>query len=287
MEKAWDGNTYGGGASHRLLTRLLRLAGPRAMYWFTYIFVLPVVGLGRCRKISHVYRLYRRMGMSRFKSHRTVWGNLRAFSNVVIDRFAMYAGHRFDIDTDGQEHYDTLMDADQGIVVLTSHTGNYELAGYVLKPHGKTIYHLVYGGEKESVMEYRRRMFAGHGVDMITTAPDLSHIVRMNDVLAKGDIVGITADRVFGSPRFWRRPFLGTDMKFPQGPFRLAAARGVPVVFVCVVKTGSSRYKAIVRPVTNTPGTTAGQLLDQYTALLEDTVRQYPRQWYNYFDTGK
>ena len=61
------------------------------------------------------------------------------FSQVVIDRFAMYAGKHFEVRIEGYEHFQHLSNQKEAFIQLSSHIGNYEMAGYTLTSKEKTI----------------------------------------------------------------------------------------------------------------------------------------------------
>jgi predicted LPLAT superfamily acyltransferase len=60
------------------------------------------------------------------------------------------------------------------------------------------------------------------------------------------------------------------------------------MLFVSVMKTGAKRYTATVNRIdVDTEGNTktrAAALARKYVKLLEKTVKEYPAQWYNYFE---
>ena len=87
-EKKWAGTTYGSGAMHRWLIRLLRVVDVRAVYAFAFVFVIPVcVFLSGFR---HSYRFFRRrMGYGRLKAFVNAYRNHCVFAEAVIDKFAM------------------------------------------------------------------------------------------------------------------------------------------------------------------------------------------------------
>ena len=62
----------------------------------------------------------------------------------------MYAGKKFEIVIEGSEYFKELEEKDEGFIQLSSHIGNYEIAGYSLKSNRKTIRPIVYSFEKES-----------------------------------------------------------------------------------------------------------------------------------------
>lgn len=274
---------------HRWLVRIMRVIDVRFFYAFTRIFVLPptllVNGNGRRSAYSFARR---RLGLNRRKSARMVWRNFCAFSEVVIDRFYMYAGHKFDIEIDGFGHFDRLQRQPSAFVQLSSHIGNYELAGYSLVSELKRINALVFAGEKETVMANRSKLFGRGNIRMVPMRQDMSHIFTLNEAIDNGEIVSMPADRVFGSAKAYKVPLFGADARIPQGPFLLAAAKRTPMLFVAVMKAGRKKYRITVReltaPIEMPPRKRAEALVREYAGLLEQTVRQYPEQWYNYFN---
>lgn len=285
----WAGTTYGNGWMHRWLIRLLRVIDVRLLYVFAFVFVVPPTLVINAPARRAIYRYFRRRwDCGRIRAAWMTYRNHCAFSQVVIDRFAMYAGRRFHMYIDGGEHFDRLVHRPEGFVQLSSHIGNYELAGYSLVAKDKRFNALVFGGEKESVMVNRNRMFRGNNIRMIPMTADMSHLFLMDAALADGEILSMPADRIFGSQKSFAIDFLGATARFPQGAFQLAAVRGVPVLFVAVMKQASTSYHIIVRPISAPAGGStrerARALAEAYVRELEDVVRQYPTQWYNYFD---
>lgn len=285
----WAGTTYGNGWMHRWLIRFLKVIDVRLLYAFTFVFIVPptLVVNGKARKT--IFKFYRkRFGYGVLKSAWMTYKNHCAFSQVVIDRFAMYAGKKFQIDIDGYDKFLSLSKGDTGFIQLSSHIGNYELAGYSLVAEDKRFNALVFGGEKASVMANRSKLFDGNNIRMIPMMPDMSHLFVINQALADGEIISMPSDRVFGSQKDYELTFLGATAKFPQGPFALAAMREVPVLFVSVMKTGAKKYHITINqldaPKEGSSKERAQKMAVEYVRLFEDTVRKHPAQWYNYFD---
>lgn len=261
----------------------------RLLYIFAFVFVVPATMLVNAPARRAIYHYFRqRWHYGPIKAIWMTMCNHCAFAQVVIDRFAMYAGKRFEMDIDGFGYFDRLVHRPGGFVQLSSHIGNYEIAGYSLVAKDKRFNALVFGGEKESVMSNRNRMFTGNNIRMIPMSADMSHLFLIDAALANGEIISMPADRVFGSQKTYEIDFLGAPAHFPQGPFQLAAMRNVPVLFVAVMKQSSNLYRIIVRqiPVSDESNAKvrARNLACSYVAQLEEVVRQHPAQWYNYFD---
>ena len=280
----WKGTTGGTPWMQRTLIRWFRHTSLYVPYfcmgWMVPFYML----LGR-RGYLASYRFYRRrFGMGRLKAFASVYLNHFRFGQVIVDRFAAYAGHKFHFEVDGQETFDALESAPEGFVQISSHVGNYELAGYSLVPRHKTFNALVFGGETVEVMASRARMFSSHRVVMVPMRADMSHVFRLNEALASGNIVSMPGDRIFGSPRSLECDFLGGKAKFPLGPYAMASRRGVAMLAVYVMKTGVKSYRIHVRRI---EGDTAAALCQCFATTTENIIKQYPTQWFNFYDFWK
>jgi len=288
MNPKWAGTTYGNAWMHKWLIRLLRYIDTRVLYLFVAVFVIPVcLLLNPSRGIA--YRFFRRrMGYGRMKSAWKTYVNHCLFGQVVIDKFAMFAGKKFHIETENQQCFLDLAARQEGFVQLGAHIGNYEIAGYSLVVENKRMNALVYAGEKESVMKNRDSLFAGTNTKMIAIQPDMSHLFEINKALTDGEIVSISADRINGSQKFIEHIFLGAKAKFPLGSFSVATMRSLNVLAINVMKTAPKSYKIFVTPLpydkTAAREEQIRQLSMAYVAELERRVRQFPTQWYNYFE---
>jgi len=287
-QKTWAGVTIGTSRMHRWLIAVLRHTDVRIWYVFAAIFVVPPCIVFRPGG-RHIYRFFRqRFNYSPLKAAWKTYANHCLFSQVVIDRFAMYAGKHFRTEMDGYEHYKKLTAGSAAFVQLSAHIGNYELAGYTLTADTKPFNALVFAGEKATVMTNRDRLFHHSNIRMIAVKSDMSHIFEIERVLQNGETVSMPADRMLGSKKSLRLPFLGKEAAFPQGPFSVAAMHSLDVLTVNVMKTAPLRYKIIIRPLDYDKAAPRkaqiSQLAKAYVAELERIVRRYPTQWYNYFD---
>ena len=286
-ERQWEGTTYGNGLMHRWLIGLLRGIDIRILYVFAYVFVVPPT-LFR-RGFKYIYRYFRKcFGCGVLRAFWKTYQNHCMFAQVVIDRFAMYAGRKFDIEIEGNEHFLHLAEQPGSFVQLSSHVGNYEIAGYTLVASQKPMNALVYRGEKETVMQNRTKLFSQTNIRMISISDDMSHLFLIDQALTRGEIVSFPADRILGSEKFVAARFLGREAHFPMGPFRVITMRSLPALVVHVMKVGTLRYKVFVTPLSYDTSAPRSQQLQQltegYVAELERIVRRYPTQWYNYFE---
>lgn len=287
-EKKWEGKTYGNGWMHKWLIRMLKVVDVRILYGFTSVFVIPFcVVFNKSGKVN--YRFYRKgFGLSPWKAFWQTYRNHCQFGQVVIDRFAMYAGKHFEVDLEGFDHYLALSRGQDSFVQLSAHIGNYELAGYTLVAENKPFNALVFGGEKASIMAHRDTLFSNTHIKMIAVKADMSHLFEIDHALNEGETVSMPADRIWGSPKYVVHPFLGHSARFPLGPFSVATLRGSAVLAVNVMKTGARRYKIHITPLDYDKRENRREQIRQlslnYVKELERIVRDYPTQWYNYYE---
>lgn len=287
----WAGTTYGNGWMHRWLIIMLRCIDVRVVYAFVNVFVVPVcLVVNPAQRITFRY-FHRRWQMPRWRAALMTYRNFCLFAQVVVDRFAMYAGKRFSVKVEGYEHFRQLAEREEGFIQMSAHIGNYELAGYTLHADRKRLNALVFAGEKESVMANRNRMFEDTNIKMIALRPDMSHLFEINEALLRGEIVSMPADRMLGSRKSITLSLLGGDAEFPQGPFSIATMRGLNVLAVNVMKTATKEYTIYVTPLpydkTAARQQQIAQLAESYKTELERMLKEYPAQWYNYFPFWK
>lgn len=286
-ERAWQGKTDGTSWMHNGLVRIMRVMPLRLMYGFVAIFVVPfyfVFSKGY-RPIYHYFN--RRIGYAPIRAFLGVYRNFCKFSQVILDRFSMYAGRKFDFDIDHYHLYQDLSKAEPGFVILSAHVGSYEAAGYTLVATEKRYNVLLFAGEAESVMKNRQKMFDETNIRMIPVKEDMSHIFLLNNALSDGESVSIPADRIVGGQKTVTCNFLGAPARFPLGAFALAAQRDVAVLSIQVLKHSAKTYKIFIKRLENQGDTIrekAANLAQQYAAHVEECLRKYPEQWFNYFE---
>ena len=288
VKTKWKGDTGGKPWMQKAMILWFRHT-PLFVPYFCMAWVVPFYMIIHHAAYLSTYRYFRqRFKYGVIRSFANVYLNHFRFGQIVIDRFAMYAGKKFIIDVDGQGYFDELDQKKEGFLILSSHIGNYELAGYSLIPHNKTFNALIFGGETKQVMEGRKSMFEGKRINMIPVRDDMSHIFKINNALEEGNIVSIPGDRIFGSPRFVEAELLGAKARFPLGPLAIAIQRNIPVLAVFVMKESITRYTIKVRRLHISEETDrknkTNALAVAFAKELDDVLKKYPEQWFNYYN---
>jgi len=289
--EAWQGNTSGTTWMHQTLIRSFRIMNLRFVYLGMAVFVIPFYMLFAHKgyiTMYHYFRRRRHYGV--WKSFLYVYLNHYRFGQVILDRFAAYAGKEFEFELDGYPLFERLSEGEEGFVILSCHVGNYELAGYSITSMRKRYNALVFSGEAETVMENRNRMLSKRNIRLLMVKEDMSHLFTLNEALSNGEIASIPADRIFGSPRHIDCDFLGCKAHFPLGPYALALQRDLPTIAIFVMKASPYRYKVYIREVKADDKSyrnrqeKAANLAQHFVGELEQVLEMYPEQWFNYFE---
>lgn len=291
MKKEWQGSTDGSTWMQQCLIRGFKHIDIR-VYYFVMALVIPFYVLFK-GTFGDTYRFYRlRLGLGRFKSIASGIRNYYSFGKVVIDRFASYAGVRFNFEVDNPAFFEELQQSSEPMVILSSHVGNYEIGGYNFGLKSRRINALVFAGETSTVMKNRDRIFERTNINMIPLMPDLSHIFAINSALNAGEVVSMPADRCHGSEKHIDCEFFGVDARFPAGPFITIERKGVSAAVLFVMREKGLTYKFFSYKL-ELPKDLKGRdertkyLAGEYARVLERMVRQYPTQWYNFYDFWK
>lgn len=188
---------------------------------------------------------------------------------------------------EGFENLDQLIADGKGGLLVSAHLGNWEAAGHLLKRLGAPINILMYDGESRQMKQLLEKYNRERSFNIITIQPDLSHIYELSAALRRNELICLHADRFRAGNRTFETSFLGSDAHFPAGPFLLASKLHAPVSFVMAMKEGRDHYHFSATPARTYAGrgdSGARQMLGDYVAMLEEKVKAYPEQWFNYYD---
>jgi lauroyl/myristoyl acyltransferase len=213
------------------------------------------------------------LATSVFRNFAMCFSDLVSTNRRPADQLVQYVGP-----VSGAEHLDGLSG---GIVSVTAHVGNWELAGRLLAARSARRTHVVVAPDAPDLGRWVRR--DGDGMRFVARrAPAIG--IELLAALRRGEVVAVQGDRALGTRGDVTLPFFGRPAPFPLGPFLLARAARAPVVAAFCVLDASHRYRVhVAKPMIVERGDEEAAA-GAWVAALEDVVREHPTQWFNFFD---
>ena len=288
----WEGKTHSGNFGLKALSVILKYVDVTVIY-FLLIFIVPFHAIFYQKGSEAIYNYFHNiLKYNSFKSILLTYVNHYRFGQVFIDRFVAAAGklRRFNIKEEDNKIINAIEANGKGSILVSSHVGNFEIAGSLFSSENKKVNGLFFGGELAQIQQMRNVSYSRHNIQPILIKDDFSHVFAINNALNNGEIVTMVCDRYLPGNKYVECDFLGHKAKFPVGFAYLAVRFDVPVVVSFVMKERMSRYKVyyyLLDSVNNMQMSIqekAESLVRQYVGLLESIVRKYPVQWFNFYN---
>ena len=217
------------------------------------------------------------------------------FSLSILDKVAAWHDpKRFPLDFPQREMRAMAVAKGQGVLLLSAHLGNLELARALstLIP-GIKVNALVYTDNAQNInamLEKTSEAYAARLIYVQEIGPGTTLMLR--EKIARGEVVVIVGDRTpvaEHSPTV-RAPFLGRPAPFAIGPYVLAHVLECPVYLFFCIQQGAG-YTICLEPFAERIRlprqerlAAAAAWAERYAARLGDYASRFPLQWYNFYD---
>ncbi len=294
---SWQGKTRGGVIGYKIFVYTLKFFGIGSAYFLLRFVIVYYLIFDRKAVRSVHYYFRHRLNFGFWKSKKAVYKNIYIFGQTLIDKVAILSGltDRYTYDFENEEILKDIAGRKKGGIVLGGHFGNWEIAGHFLAQLDAQVSILMYDEEHRKVKEYLSGVMVNRDFKVIPIKEDGSHLFEIRQSLNDGRLVAMHGDRFVEGNEVYSTRFLGEEARFPIGPYHLAARFKVPVLFVYAMKEKNYHYhlyaeKPMMVPY---PGNierrrkVIRESLEKYVSFVENVVREYPYQWFNYYDFWK
>ena len=199
----------------------------------------------------------------------------------------------------GSEHLDRVRDERRGALVLGSHLGSFDAMRLLASRSSVPVNILMYTQHAARINALFDQLGSISGEEMTLArvipvrANSFDHVLAARACIERGEVVAILADRSApgGVQRDCSVEFLGGRAVIPQGPFRLAAALGCPVLFMVALRNGERAYQIDVEWFADRielPRSARDKALaaccQSYADRLARHCLRAPYQWFNFYD---
>jgi KDO2-lipid IV(A) lauroyltransferase len=215
----------------------------------------------------------------------------KTFENFVLASIGFMQIHRFTrqqlmnlVETRGQKFLTQALAQCRGVLLVSPHLGDWELACYVTAKMG---YPLVVAAEpispEHSQALGRFRRWSGLEVVMRTEP------IKMLNALKRNKILLLAGDRDFAGTGI-ELPFFAGRRSIPRGPATLALRTGAVLLvgyFVLNPGQGKKPYLGVIEPPVEYASTgNRDRDVNRLTEILTDrlcrAIQTYPDQWFVY-----
>ncbi|MGP1716153.1 MAG: glycosyltransferase family 2 protein [Methylophilus sp.] len=232
-----------------------------------------------------------------------IFQHMLMFARSALDKFSAWIGDipNSQVTVHGLEHLSvsgqsSSGQAQQGALIVSAHLGNIEMARALAVQRKLTINAVVYTEHAQRFNTLLAKSSADFGVNLLQVSqfgPDTA--VMLKEKIEQGELVVIMGDRTppAENGRVVTADFLGYPAQFAQGPWILASLLECPVFLMFCLSDAQAHNiflepfaEQVVLPRKERQQYVAGYA-QRYAQRLEAYCRQYPLQWFNFFNFWK
>ncbi len=183
------------------------------------------------------------------------------------------------VEISGLENLDQAHAKGKGVIAITAHIGNYELAGAVIALLGYPLSVVALPHKKKKVNDFFNGNRLRVGIKVIPTGIAVKGCVS---VLRKGEVLAILGDKSFSSSGRNIEMFSKSAV-IPRGASFFALKTGAEIIPSFLVRRKKFFYNLIFeKPIKFDKGSACPEkeILEQYTEILGKYIKKYPGQWY-------
>lgn len=177
----------------------------------------------------------------------------------------------------GLHYLDESISEKKGIIAVTAHLGNYELAAAVTSLSGYKVNAVALAHKDKRVNDFFNKQREIAGVNVI---PAGVFTRKCFSLLAAGGMVAFLGDRDFSGGGVKVEMF-SKNVLLPRGPAFFSLKTGVNIVPAFFVRKNKEFYHLIFeKPIDTKVFKTEEEVIKEYSAVLEKYIKSYPEQWY-------
>jgi predicted LPLAT superfamily acyltransferase len=275
----------------RLMTVFSLTVGRRAARMVLYVIAAYFFLLApRARRASMAYL---RRVLGRRPTARDRFRQLMAFATTIHDRVYLLNDRfeLFDITVAGEELMQQRVRAGGGAFLVGAHLGSFEVTRALgRRQPDLRVAMVAYEANARKI----NAMIAAINPRLVADTVVLGRVetmLKVRGLLDEGVFVGMLADRTPGGEATEAVQFLGGKANFPLGPMRLAALLQRPVILMLGIYCGGNRYRVLFEEIADFSAVGRAQreaairaAVVGYAARLERHCREYPYNWFNFFN---
>jgi len=217
--------------------------------------------------------------------HKRIRAVFRNFAKSISDFMRMRSVNekfiRRHVSLKGLENLKAGLARGKGVLLVSSHMGNWELGAAALSSLGYRINVVALAHAEKQVNKYFLKQRSSRGIHVINAR---FAVRRCIELLKKNEIVAILGDKDFTGSQGVLVKFFDRPAEFPKGPSALALKTGAALVPIFNIRTNQDDYELTMHsPIDidqNLENKKASEAVTQkFADVLEEVVRAHAEQW--------
>lgn len=180
----------------------------------------------------------------------------------------------------GVDFLKKLQESKKKIIILSAHLGNYELGVALAASLGYKICALALPHKDRRLNDFFNKQRGMFGIEVASTGMGVKKCFQ---ALSENKILALVGDRKF-SDKGEKVNMFGRTCLLPRGPAILSLRTGAYIVPSFLVRENKYNYRLIfnepIAPFSDNVKKTEDRIIQEYAAVLEKYIAEYPEQWY-------
>ena len=272
-----------------VIHKIINLLSYRLLYIFSDVLspiINHIVGYRKKVIINNLKNSFPEKSNTQIKAIRN--GFYRHFTDLIFEIIKLGSISEKELSrrvtVSGEEVLNSLLDQKKGVVVVMSHSGNWEWISQRVCFAGRRFEYVGVVAKEVSDPYFDKyftnlRMRLQEGYSEIIPFSDTAR--RLASVRHKTSMLITIADQTPHKDQIqYRTEFLNQDSGVFLGPERIAKSLNFAVVFCHVVKTGRGMYHIDFELITDTPKEMQQyEITNAHVKMLEEDIRKQPGIW--------
>jgi len=187
----------------------------------------------------------------------------------------------------GEAHLREALSEGRGVILVTGHIGPWDCAARLLaKDFRAPVLVVMLAEPDERARQVHDAVRERGGVRVVHIGEHPLDALPLLRHVQSGGVLAIQLDRAAPGGRSLTVQLFGDTERMPEGPFRLAALSGAPIVPIFAHRAGYFRYElSVVAPIRVQRSASAADLQAAATSAAESMqsfISRHPTEWFHF-----
>ena len=272
---------YGNALGHKIILKIYTILGYRVVS-FILNFVAFYYALFTPSVRKSLKSFYQHLGKE--LTFPLYYKHIKSFAHSIFDRFvSRIRPEELQFERENRE---VFMGLQEGGIVLLSHVGGWATAAHSLKAEIPPMHIVMRESQQEKIKRVERENHRDNEasvkiIDLNEGA--IAANIQIANALMAHEVIAMMADRVLDEKKRIEVDFLGSKVFINKNPFEIAYRFKKKLLATFVINVGLAQYKLIFKEI-DVKNKSLNEVAQEYMNILEDIIKIYPNQWYNFYD---